>query len=183
MSRPHFQCHQVKRTFRPQRSFGLCPGASDSQCDLARTGPVPFTARCPLTIPARPLKRIDNPQEGADFAPLLSSCAIVASGGSLLGTRCGADIDDHEAVVRINSPIINATFAPDVGWKTTLHAVNQELTEDLSRVPTPTEFVSEDNPRDRRPFLTHADLISFAEDRAKILRLARATTRVRSALG
>ncbi|QDZ20372.1 sialyltransferase [Chloropicon primus] len=49
-------------------------------------------------------------------------CAVVASGGSLQGTRMGKTIDAHEVVVRINqAPTVPRT---SVGGKTTIRLIN-----------------------------------------------------------
>ncbi|CAK0894892.1 unnamed protein product [Prorocentrum cordatum] len=49
--------------------------------------------------------------------PAFGACALVSSSGALLGSGCGGEIDGHEAVWRMNSPVV-AGFQQDVGART-----------------------------------------------------------------
>jgi len=164
-------------------TFANCAGCNECYMPPPPNPPVTQSSSSSPASPAPPPRA---PPWHPGRLTQLGSCAIVASGGSLRGSKCGAEIDAHNAVLRINTPMINGTFAPDVGWKwkTTLHALNEELTEQLSASPTPTEYASEDSPWDRRPFLANvADLISFAEDHDWIDAFGRAAPGIRRTLG
>ncbi|KAI8495507.1 hypothetical protein Bbelb_269620 [Branchiostoma belcheri] len=51
------------------------------------------------------------------------TCAVVGSGGILLNSSCGAEIDAHDFVIRSNLPP-TVPFSKDVGRKTNFTAVN-----------------------------------------------------------
>ena len=42
-------------------------------------------------------------------------CAVVGSGGSLLGRGCGDEISRHDMIIRINGPVLEG-FETDVGY-------------------------------------------------------------------
>jgi len=51
-------------------------------------------------------------------------CAVVSSGGAMLGSGCGAQIDsDYDAVFRTNCPVLNG-YEQDVGTRTDIMVVN-----------------------------------------------------------
>ena len=50
-------------------------------------------------------------------------CAVVSSGGVLLGSGCGSDIDGYDHVFRINCPVTRG-FEADVGSRTDVHILN-----------------------------------------------------------
>ena len=55
--------------------------------------------------------------------PYLRSCAVVANSGLLLARACGARIDAHDAVIRINDAAV-AGYEPFVGSKETIRVHN-----------------------------------------------------------
>ena len=55
--------------------------------------------------------------------PYLRSCAVVANSGLLLASTCGARIDAHDAVIRINDAAV-AGYEPFVGSKETIRVHN-----------------------------------------------------------
>eukprot|EP00899_Mesostigma_viride_P022303 jgi/Mesvir1/3257/Mv16395-RA.2 len=58
-------------------------------------------------------------------APCRRSCAVVGSGGTILGLRQGAEIDDHDLVIRLNvAPV--AGYEEDVGTRTTIRVFYPE---------------------------------------------------------
>uniref|UniRef100_A0A7S0RXK4 Sialyltransferase n=1 Tax=Pyramimonas obovata TaxID=1411642 RepID=A0A7S0RXK4_9CHLO len=62
-----------------------------------------------------------------DWRPRYGTCAVVGNSGTLLGKGYGAEIDQHDAVMRINyAP--TAGFEGDAGTRTTLDLVNKENT-------------------------------------------------------
>jgi len=54
-----------------------------------------------------------------------STCALVGSSGSLLHERFGAEVDRHDAVIRINNAPVHH-FEPVVGSKTTIRVLNSQ---------------------------------------------------------
>ena len=52
--------------------------------------------------------------------PWNRTCAIVGSGGSLIGSRAGGAIDAHDAVMRFNAAPAGGEWSADVGSRTTL---------------------------------------------------------------
>lgn len=53
-------------------------------------------------------------------------CAVVSSAGSLKFSQLGKEIDDHDAVLRLNGAP-TANFQQDVGMKTTIRLMNSQL--------------------------------------------------------
>ena len=129
-----------------QRRGGVCvPPADGSAAALVQHSdiaalcrfnpPYGFRALCkdPSAIPM--LKRLANPK-----VCRYKTCAIVGSGGSLLGARQGREIDNHEAVIRLNlAPDARAaalahnaphrhlpTWLADVGGRTTWRVMAME---------------------------------------------------------
>ncbi|XP_066291601.1 CMP-N-acetylneuraminate-poly-alpha-2,8-sialyltransferase-like [Branchiostoma lanceolatum] len=81
------------------------------------------------------------------------TCAVVANGGILLGSDCGADIDAKDYVIRTNLPAL-VGFERDVGQKTNMTFVNTNvvkrmaecsLLKDRTRDPYPTRLRSINN--------------------------------------
>ncbi|KAL1512008.1 hypothetical protein AB1Y20_005283 [Prymnesium parvum] len=187
----HLSCRGVTRSLRPVRLYadeGACAlRASSDRCRLKdSSSQIPFGERCPVRLPGRNLMQANatGVMEPLERPLRLGSCAVVASGGSLLGSRCGAHIDAHDVVLRVNVPVVSSEYALDVGRKTTMHALNEELTEQLSALQTPHEFVSGDNTNDSRPFLLEgADLLSFAEDLSAVRQFGAAAARIQQELG
>eukprot|EP00899_Mesostigma_viride_P017739 jgi/Mesvir1/25967/Mv20954-RA.1 len=72
----------------------------------------------------------------AGSSPLLptlgawGSCAVVLSGGSLLRSSCGGEIDGHDTIIRFNAPPV-AGFEPDVGGRTDVALINWKLEQKL----------------------------------------------------
>jgi hypothetical protein len=80
-----------------------------------------------LVSPRQCTGKIDNrsAEEGSaflDHVPRFRRCALVSSSGSLLGSRCGKEIDHHDAVWRMNLPTTEG-FEADVGWRTDVEVV------------------------------------------------------------
>ena len=123
----------------------------------------PFGDQCPLALPSTPLSR--PAQAGCDggvAGELIrhKTCAVVGSGGSLLGAGCGAQIDAADAVFRINAPAVGGDFAADVGSRTDAQAFNQHLMRGILD-----GWTSADS--DGRPLALHdASLLAFAFDAA-----------------
>lgn len=63
---------------------------------------------------------------GPLFKEKNASCAIIASAGSLKGSKLGDFIDDHDIVMRFNHAPTNG-FEDDVGSKTTVRVVNSQV--------------------------------------------------------
>ena len=65
----------------------------------------------------------NNPQASGERRRY-GTCAVVGSGGSLLGTGCGGEINRHDMIIRINEPVLDG-FEADVGCP--LHAFKYTL--------------------------------------------------------
>ncbi|XP_078694712.1 CMP-N-acetylneuraminate-poly-alpha-2,8-sialyltransferase-like isoform X2 [Branchiostoma floridae x Branchiostoma belcheri] len=52
-----------------------------------------------------------------------NTCAVVGNGGVLLGSRCGAEIDSMDYVIRIDLPVLRG-FEEDVGGRTNMTILN-----------------------------------------------------------
>lgn len=61
-----------------------------------------------------------------------ASCALVGNSGSVLGTKWGAEIDGHDAVMRVNYAPIDK-WGADVGSKTTYDFSNRENARRLAQ--------------------------------------------------
>ena len=129
-----YRCSEVTRKIAPLKLFdrvGACAPnihASFDTCDLAN--PDIFMSRCPASLPVtQPVE----PAQGSKFVSRLVSgrCAVVGSGGSLLGSRCGSEIDAQDTIFRINLPMLEPRFAPDVGVRTHVMAINEAITHNL----------------------------------------------------
>lgn len=134
-----YKCSDIKRKLRLRRiSTSHCPHKTMHDCNL--TSPEVFTNRCPVSLPWRPLFA-PAPQRGMQsvlpvFQRQLAKgrCAVVSNGGSLLGSRCGLEIDAHNVVWRINAPVLTRAFTPDVGSRTDVMVINQLLSRNLSQL-------------------------------------------------
>eukprot|EP00505_MAST-04D_sp_SCG-Rhode-Island_P002947 Stramenopile-MAST_4_protein_2947 len=74
---------------------------------------------CGLSVAREKLKPPNGPNNFKNWKPLkYSRCAIVGSGGSLVGSNCGTEIDHHDATFRINAAPTQG-FEKDVGSFTT----------------------------------------------------------------
>mmetsp|Transcript_39621 Transcript_39621/g.84382 ORF Transcript_39621/g.84382 Transcript_39621/m.84382 type:complete len:267 (+) Transcript_39621:87-887(+) len=79
-------------------------------------------------------------------------CAVVGSSGSLLQHELGAEIDDHDAVIRINSAPASSRFGRFTGVRTTWrvmaspHAASDWRFTEQARFPNETMLVVCDRP-------------------------------------
>ena len=81
---------------------------------------------CPLHFPSLPLYVVEADATSYASPVRHASCAVVGSGGSLLGSGCGAEIDSHGLIIRTNLPRVDG-YAADVGSNTTLALINYML--------------------------------------------------------
>ena len=169
-SEPHYECSQVTRKIIPRRVYGnegVCAARSSSSCDLAK--PDAFLTRCPAQLPARPLFAgasygARTPHE-LEYRLVSGRCAIVGSGGSLLGSGCGAQIDAHDAIFRANVPLMNDEYAPDVGRRTDFMILNDMIARNLGNW----NAVNDPHDPNHRPInLEGMGVVSLAENKNHI---------------
>ena len=95
---------------------------------------------------------------------------MVGSGGSLIGSRCGTEIDAHVAILRSNNAIVNETYAPDVGSRMTMMGLNDLFTgELLGGAATISNQIGNRDPSNSRSHTADyngTDVVSFLEDKA-----------------
>ena len=158
-----YRCSEVTRKIAPLKLFdrvGACAPnihASFDTCDLAN--PDIFMSRCPASLPVtQPVE----PAQGSRFVSRLVSgrCAVVGSGGSLLGSRCGSEIDAHDTIFRINLPMLEPRFAPDVGVRTHVMAINEAITHNL-QADKARVFSTSDANQNRPVRLEGLNVVSF----------------------
>ncbi|KAK6483978.1 beta-galactoside alpha-2,6-sialyltransferase 1-like isoform X1 [Huso huso] len=92
-------------------------------------------------VPLVMIKAGDGPVKGGDWQKYLPTkdlnkkfenlkrCAIVSSAGSLKNAKLGAEIDDHDAVMRFNAAPTDG-YSTDVGEKTSIRIINSQLVYD-----------------------------------------------------
>lgn len=119
-------------------------------CDVANEAR--FTRECGLLLPKPSFYQVNDPECGAGCRqrppPMpVESCAVVGSGGSLLDSRCGKDIDRHTFVFRTNLPFTDG-FERDVGSRLTHAMVNTALTLEMQNAAIAHE--------QHRPFTTNS---------------------------
>ena len=198
----HYTCDQVKRTIRPKiirDKSGVCADRRrgnpwpmsvelpswDRGCDLNDER---FGKRCPALLPATPLRQPTSHNRDHAFGERLryGTCAVVGSGGSLLGSACGAEIDAHEMVVRTNAPRTDEPYAADVGNRTTLMAINSMLSQGIAGMRGHGHWRvvhDEKDPGHNRPIdIRGKDILSFSSDET-IEELGRRQNEIRDALG
>lgn len=158
-----YRCSEVTRKIVPLKLFvrvGACAPniqASFDTCDLAN--PDIFMTRCPASLPVTwPVETA----QGSRFDTRLVSgrCAVVGSGGSLLGTGCGSEIDAHDTIFRINLPILEPRFAPDVGVRTHVMTINEAITHNL-QADKARVFSTSDANQNRPVRLEGLNVVSF----------------------
>ena len=137
---PKSECRgDVRRTIRVRRTGTSCPNPPQlcdfSEDNFNRSHCLPLPLDQPLTDILRTACQNENQsaqrhclrQNGAAIlAPTRTHnrCAVVSSGGAMLGSGCGAQIDsDYDAVFRTNCPVLNG-YEQDVGTRTDIMVVN-----------------------------------------------------------
>ena len=196
----HYTCDQVKRTIRPELvddQSGVCADPQphtghifslpswNTHCNLNDAN---FGRRCPAMLPATPLREPtrDDFDTPLGDRPRYGTCAVVGSGGSLLGSACGAEIDAHEMVVRTNAPRTDEPWSADVGSRTTLMAVNAMMSKGIAGLSDHgywTHVHDEKDPGQNRPIdLRDKDMLAFAGNN-EIWALVNHHKAIRDALG
>ena len=190
-----YQCKDITRSIRPRRVHdrsGTCSTATDSErgltgwsreaCDLARPD---FAQACPVGLPATPLLQPTTHRGDHPFGerPHFATCALVGSGGSLLGSRCGEHIDQHEYVLRANAPVLTPLYALDVGVKTSLMAINAMLSRGIVAEPPWTAVHDDTDPNPRALDFTGMDIVSIAADPKRYEQLGQRQAAIQSAVG
>ncbi|XP_033114088.1 alpha-2,8-sialyltransferase 8B-like [Anneissia japonica] len=73
-------------------------------------------------------KNMKTPPKGLQFIPQQRTCAVIGNSGILLNSKCGAEIDAHDFVLRSNmAPREN--YTDDVGNQTDVMTVNSMATK------------------------------------------------------
>ncbi|KAK6624022.1 hypothetical protein RUM44_010880 [Polyplax serrata] len=97
--------------------------ADQIKCRLKKAGLRLLTAEDPFISG---LKLTDDIEEKFLGGKHYKTCAIVSSAGSLLQSKLGRFIDEHEVVVRFNHAPTE-TYEEDIGAKTTVRLVNSQV--------------------------------------------------------
>ena len=97
----------------PQASSPSCESLKEPDRICTRDNP----RHCVLGAPTTPFA--DRCEHGHPRASgerrRYGKCAVVGSGGSLLGRGCGDEISRHDMIIRINEPVLEG-FEADVGY-------------------------------------------------------------------
>ena len=97
----------------PQASSPSCESLKARDRICARDNP----RHCVLGVPTTPFAdRCEHryPRTSGERRRY-GKCAVVGSGGSLLGRGCGDEISRHDMIIRINGPVLEG-FETDVGY-------------------------------------------------------------------
>ena len=119
-------CRKVKKVIVPKR--GSSCAIERERCKWSST-PVELATSCPFKHGLPLFEDYWLPQ---NLRKKFKNCAVVSSSAKLLGSTCGAEIDDNEVVFRVNDPPTQR-FAQDVGTRTTFVTLNSHLSRALSR--------------------------------------------------
>ena len=150
------KCGEVKLTIRVRRNGTSCPNPPQrcdfSADDFSRSHCLPLPLDQRLTDVLRGSCHHENwsaqrqclRQNGAAIlAPTHrhNRCAVVSSGGAMLGSGCGAQIDsDYDAVFRTNCPVLKG-YEQDVGTRTDIMIENSLISKTMAHgshtVPVP----------------------------------------------
>ncbi|XP_033114082.1 CMP-N-acetylneuraminate-poly-alpha-2,8-sialyltransferase-like isoform X2 [Anneissia japonica] len=80
-------------------------------------------------------KTMKTPPKGLQFIPRQRTCAVIGNSGILLGSKCGAEIDAHDYVLRSNMAPRN-NYTDDVGNQTDVMTVNSMATKEALKCIT-----------------------------------------------
>ncbi|XRA98609.1 CMP-N-acetylneuraminate-beta-galactosamide-alpha-2,3-sialyltransferase 2 [Pycnococcus provasolii] len=138
-----------------QGKHGVAECTTSKDCPMSRMACVNKVCLCPVLFPGgsncnAPRKPVDDwcltpfevwASKGPRYPSLRSRnggtfggqpngaiprCAVVGSSGRLKGSGAGAEIDDHDIVIRFNEAPSGGTFAKDVGSFTSLRFQNRD---------------------------------------------------------
>ncbi len=70
-----------------------------------------------------------------DYAPIYGTCAVVGSSGHLIHADFGDEIDQHDAVIRINIPPVGRRYHKMVGSRTTWLVMTMDEYSRTERYP------------------------------------------------
>ena len=102
------------------------------------------------------------PREDEDHNEFsFGTCAIVGNSGAILGKRYGTEIDEKDAVWRVNYAPIDG-FEKDVGYRTTFDLINQQHTKRFVRGDG--EYSEEDEDGENNDASDQAEEINEADE-------------------
>jgi len=164
---PMGKCDAVRRSISPRRisdpDEAMCSAVSQSNWNFAQCGVFSkdFAEQCPLALPEHALR--DPVTRYTVNGSRYATCAVVSSSPMLLGTGCGAEVDAHEFVLRINAPAVDERFHADVGSRTSGMLLNTLLTLGVGSSPSWTTVNDPSTPNDVRPIkLSGVDVLSVS---------------------
>ena len=103
---------------RTRPPFGLLSSASSmmSVAGIKNSSCAITNATCACYLLAEALRQHSERPALASY----NACAVVGSGGGLMGSAAGRQIDSHDAVLRFNTAPVERRFDADVGNRSTL---------------------------------------------------------------